>query len=70
MAKIEINKTELVLPRKYNEDGALRVNLRWQVIETVDESRVKREAREKLEEGLRILARIIARKVMSEQRAL
>lgn len=48
MAKIEINKTELVWPGKYNEDGALkevpRVNLPFQVIETVNESRATREA--------------------------
>ena len=48
MAKIEINKTELVWPGKYNEDGTLkdvpRVNLPFQVIETVNESRATREA--------------------------
>ena len=49
MAKIDITKTELVWPGKYNEDGVrretLRVNLPFQVIETVNESRAGREAR-------------------------
>ena len=48
MAKIEITRTELVWPGKYNEDGTLkavpRVNLPFQVIETVNESRATREA--------------------------
>lgn len=48
MAKIEITKTELVWPGKYNEDGTLRevprVSLPFQVIETVKESRATREA--------------------------
>jgi adenine-specific DNA-methyltransferase len=48
MAKIAINKTELVWPGKYNEDGTLRevprVSLPFQVIETVNESRATREA--------------------------
>jgi adenine-specific DNA-methyltransferase len=48
MAKIDITKTELVWPGKYNEDGALRevprVNLPFQVIETNNESRATREA--------------------------
>ncbi|MHB2026494.1 MAG: site-specific DNA-methyltransferase [Elusimicrobiota bacterium] len=47
MAKIEVTKTELVWPGKYNEDGTLkevpRVNLPFQVIETVNESRATRE---------------------------
>lgn len=47
MAKIEITKTELVWPGKYNEDGTRkevpRVNLPFQVIETVNESRATRE---------------------------
>ena len=47
MAKIDITKTELVWPDKYNEDGTLkevpRVNLPFQVIETVNESRATRE---------------------------
>src|SRR5437879_290295 len=49
MAKIDITKTELVWPGKYNEDGALkevpRVSLPFQVIETVNESRATREAK-------------------------
>ena len=42
MAKIDITKTELVWPGKYNEDGTRkevpRVNLPFQVIETVSRS--------------------------------
>ncbi|MDW8352843.1 MAG: site-specific DNA-methyltransferase, partial [Anaerolineae bacterium] len=49
MAKIEITKTELVWPGKYNEDGTLkevpRVSLPFQVIETINESRATREAK-------------------------
>jgi DNA modification methylase len=49
MAKIEITKTELVWPGKYNEDGTLKklpvVRLPFQVIETVNESRATREVR-------------------------
>jgi DNA modification methylase len=48
MAKIEITKTELVWPGKYNEDGTRkeveRVNLPFQVIETINETRATREA--------------------------
>src|SRR4030042_1618409 len=48
MAKIEITKTELLWPGKYNEDGTRkevpRVNLPFQVIETVNESRATRQA--------------------------
>jgi ATP-dependent DNA helicase RecG len=48
MPKIDITKTELVWPGKYNEDGTLkevpRVSLPFQVIETVNESRATREA--------------------------
>ena len=51
MAKIEITKTELVWPGKYNEDGARkeveRVNLPFQVIETINETRGTREAAKK-----------------------
>src|SRR5258708_21821684 len=47
MAKIEITKAELVWPGKYNEDGTRRevprVNLPFQVIETINESRATRE---------------------------
>ncbi|MGA1795500.1 MAG: hypothetical protein ACMUIL_06530, partial [bacterium] len=49
MAKIDITRTELVWPGKYNEDGTLkevpRVNLPFQVIETINESRATREAK-------------------------
>jgi len=49
MAKIEITKTELVWPGKYNEDGTLkevpRVSLPFQVVERVNESRATREAK-------------------------
>jgi len=49
MAKIDISRTELVWPGKYNEDGTLkevpRVSLPFQVIETVNESRATREAK-------------------------
>ena len=49
MPKIDITKTELVWPGKYNDDGTLkdvpRVNLPFQVIETVNESRTRREAK-------------------------
>ena len=49
MAKIDVTKTELVWPGKYNEDGTLkevpRASLPFQVIETVNESRATREAR-------------------------
>ena len=47
MAKIKVTKTELVWPGKYNEDGTRReverVNLPFQVIETINESRATRE---------------------------
>jgi DNA modification methylase len=49
MAKIDITRTELVWPGKYNEDGMLkevpRVSLPFQVIETVNESRATREVK-------------------------
>ena len=49
MAKIDITRTELVWPGKYNEDGTLkeapRVSLPFQVIETVNESRATREVK-------------------------
>ena len=48
MAKIDITRTELVWPGKYNEDGTRkevpRVSLPFQVIETINESRATREA--------------------------
>ena len=56
MAKIDITKTELVWPGKYNEDGTLkevpRVNLPFQVIETVNESRATREVQKTKEMSL------------------
>ncbi len=49
MAKIDITKTELVWPEKYNYDGTInkgsQVSLPFQVIETVNESSASREAR-------------------------
>jgi len=46
---MRVNKTELVWPGKYHEDGTLkeaaRVSLPFQVIETVNESRATREAK-------------------------
>jgi len=51
MARIDVNKVELVWPGKYNEDGTLkevpRVDLPFQVIETVNQSRATREAKKK-----------------------
>jgi DNA modification methylase len=51
MRKIEITKTELVWPGKYNENATLkevpRVSLPFQVIETVNESRATRETEKK-----------------------
>jgi adenine-specific DNA-methyltransferase len=48
MAKIDITKTELVWPGKYNDDGTRkevpRVSLPFQVIETINQSRATREA--------------------------
>jgi adenine-specific DNA-methyltransferase len=45
---MRVTRTELVWPGKYNEDGSLkevpRVNLPFQVIETVNETRATREA--------------------------
>ena len=53
MAKIDITKTELVWPGKYDEDGSrrevARVHLPFQVIETVNESRATREEKKKPE---------------------
>ena len=49
MTKIDITRTELVWPGKYNEDGTLKeapwVSLPSQVIETVNESRTTREVK-------------------------
>ncbi len=51
MARIDVNKVELVWPGKYNEDGTLkevpRVDLPFQVIETINQSRATREAKKK-----------------------
>jgi len=51
VAKIDVNKVELVWPGKYNDDGSLkevpRVHLPFQVIETVNESRASRETAKK-----------------------
>ena len=56
MAKIDITRTELVWPGKYNEDGTLkevpRVSLPFQVIETVNESRATREVKKEPLQGL------------------
>lgn len=47
--QVEVTRTELVWPGKYNPDGTLkepqRVNLPFQVIERVNETRATREAR-------------------------
>jgi adenine-specific DNA-methyltransferase len=55
MAKIDITRTELVWPGKYDEDGNLvpprRVNLPFQVIERVNETRATREQREEERAG-------------------
>jgi adenine specific DNA methylase Mod len=49
MTKIDLRRTELVWPGKYDDDGFLkdvpRVTLPFQVIETVNETRAAREAR-------------------------
>jgi DNA modification methylase len=49
MSKIEVTRTELVWPGKYNDDGTLNevphVNLPFQVIETINESRATRETK-------------------------
>lgn len=59
MAKIEITKTELVWPGKYNEDGTRRevprVNLPFQVIESVNQSRATRESEKKSKEDMPLL---------------
>ena len=51
MAKIEVTKTELVWPGKYNEDGTgkevPRASLPFQIIERVNESRATREAQKR-----------------------
>jgi len=51
MAKIDINRTEIIWPGKYDENGQQReverVKLPFQVIETINESRASREAAKK-----------------------
>jgi len=51
MAKIEISKTELVWPGKYDNAGAVievpKIKLPFQVIETINESRASRERTKK-----------------------
>jgi DNA modification methylase len=48
MAKIDVTRTELIWPGKYDENGNLReterVSLPFQIIETINESRATREA--------------------------
>jgi len=55
MPKIDITRTELVWPGKYDDEGNLvpprRVSLPFQVIERVNETRATREQREKEREG-------------------
>ena len=52
MAKIDITKTELVWPGKYNEDGIRnevpRVNLPFQVIETLNQNSTMRKVKKQL----------------------
>src|SRR5205085_11569384 len=56
MAKIDVTRTELVWPGKYNEDGTRkevpRVSLPFQVIETINESRATREAEKQRQPSL------------------
>jgi len=53
--KIEITKTELVWSGKYDEDGTLkevpRMNLPFQIIETINESHATREAKREAAEA-------------------
>ncbi len=50
MAKIDVTKTELIWPGKYNGDGTLRAvpreSLPFQVIETVNENRAMRQSKQ------------------------
>jgi len=52
VAKIEITRTELVWPGKYDDEGRLveppRMSLPFQVIEIVNESRATRQAKQTL----------------------
>lgn len=56
MAKIEVTKTELVWPGKYDQDGIRReverLNLPFQIIETINESRATREAKKRPQTSL------------------
>jgi adenine specific DNA methylase Mod len=56
MTKIDITKTELVWPGKYNDDGTRkeipRVGLPFQVIETINQSRATREAEKQRQQTL------------------
>ena len=53
MSKIGITKTELVWPGKYDNDETLkevpRVNLPFQIVETINESPATRETKKKLQ---------------------
>ena len=55
MPKIDITRTELVWPGKYDEDGNLvaprRVNLPFQVIERVNQTRATRQQKEAEKKG-------------------
>jgi hypothetical protein len=55
MPKIDITRTELVWPSKYDENGQLvpprRVSLPFQVIERVNETRATREQRVTIKSG-------------------
>lgn len=59
MAKKDIDRIELVWPGKYDEEGRLvqveRVNLPFQVIETIGESRATREVAKKEREDIPLL---------------
>ena len=56
IVKIDITSTELVWPGKYNENGTRkevpRVNLPFQVLETINESRATREANKERQSAL------------------
>jgi hypothetical protein len=56
MANIDITRTELVWPGKYNDDGMRqevpRVHLPFQVIETINQSRATREAEKQRQQTL------------------
>ena len=56
MANIDITRTELVWPGKYNDDGTRkevpRVHLPFQVIETINQSRATREAEKQRQSSL------------------